>query len=334
MREVPTEELHLLVEELQDERARSRLREAFWISIIVHMVFLIALALSPKWLPARTVVLATPAELMQQKDLRFLELPPDQQRIQRRPETNIISDRDRIATSRTPSPDRRQLEELLRDNRRPGAPAPPAQPPVAAQAVPPTQAAPQPQTDPGAEQPRYARPEDANQLARLEQPPLGRAAAGAFGGGMSAGSAIEQAARATAARRGVGGEYGSGPARAQSNVGSQLDVLSDTMGVDFGPYLSRVLQSVRENWYNLIPEVARPPLMKSGKVSIEFAILKDGSVGGMRLVGPSGDVSLDRAAWGGITASHPFQPLPTEFRGQYLALRFHFYYNPQRNELK
>jgi outer membrane biosynthesis protein TonB len=54
----------------------------------------------------------------------------------------------------------------------------------------------------------------------------------------------------------------------------------------------------------------------------------------MALTGSSGDVSLDRAAWGGITNSNPFPPLPAEFRGQYLALRFRFYYNPDRNELR
>lgn len=115
-----------------------------------------------------------------------------------------------------------------------------------------------------------------------------------------------------------------------------LDVLSDTMGVDFGPYLARVLHDVKQNWYNLIPESARPPIMKKGKVAIEFAILKDGSVRGMRLEdgGSSGDPALDRAAWGGITASNPFPPLPPEFGGQYLALRFHFFYNPDRSDLQ
>ncbi|MGA9209426.1 MAG: energy transducer TonB, partial [Terriglobales bacterium] len=84
------------------------------------------------------------------------------------------------------------------------------------------------------------------------------------------------------------------------------------------------------NWYNVIPEAAYPPLRKKGRVAIEFAILKDGSVAGMKLESPSGDVSLDRAAWGGITASNPFPPLPNEFSGQYLLLRFHFYYNPDK----
>jgi hypothetical protein len=54
----------------------------------------------------------------------------------------------------------------------------------------------------------------------------------------------------------------------------------------------------------------------------------------MRITSPSGDVSLDRAAWGGITASNPFAPLPGEFHGPYLALRFHFYYNPAKGDIQ
>ena len=71
-----------------------------------------------------------------------------------------------------------------------------------------------------------------------------------------------------------------GSARTAGN----LEVLSDTQGVDFGPYLSRVLQAVRMNWYNIIPEAARPPLLERGKVSIEFAILPDGKVAGMKII--------------------------------------------------
>ena len=54
----------------------------------------------------------------------------------------------------------------------------------------------------------------------------------------------------------------------------------------------------------------------------------------MRSSRPSGDVALDRAAWGGITASAPFAPLPSEFHGPYLALRFHFYYNPAKGDME
>ena len=94
-----------------------------------------------------------------------------------------------------------------------------------------------------------------------------------------------------------------------------------------------MVQAVRKNWYDLIPSVARPPQLEHGKVSIEFAILPDGKVAGMRIIGPSGDVSLDRAAWGGITASNPFDPLPAQFTGPFLALRFHFFYNPEKGEV-
>ena len=42
---------------------------------------------------------------------------------------------------------------------------------------------------------------------------------------------------------------------------------------------------------------------------------------------PSGDVSLDRAAWGGVTGASPYPPLPKDFKGKFLELRFGFYYN-------
>jgi TonB family protein len=113
----------------------------------------------------------------------------------------------------------------------------------------------------------------------------------------------------------------------------QIEVLTDTMGVDFGPYERRVVHDVKMNWYQLIPEQARVPLLKKGKVTIEFAILKDGTVAGLKFASTSGDVALDRAAWGGITASNPFPPLPGEFGGQYLGLRFTFYYNPDKADL-
>ena len=119
-----------------------------------------------------------------------------------------------------------------------------------------------------------------------------------------------------------------------SSAQGGVEILSDTMGVDFKPYISKeVLSHIRQNWYNLIPEVARPPIMKKGRLAIEFAITKDGSVAGMRLVASSKDAAMDRAAWGGIMASNPFAPLPEEFRGQYLALRCYFYYNPDHNDL-
>jgi TonB family protein len=73
--------------------------------------------------------------------------------------------------------------------------------------------------------------------------------------------------------------------------------------------------------------------MKKGKVSLEFAILKNGRVAGLHFVNISGDSSLDRAAYNSILASNPFPPLPAEFRGSCLTLRMRFFYNPDEDEL-
>jgi len=108
-----------------------------------------------------------------------------------------------------------------------------------------------------------------------------------------------------------------------------IDILTDTMGIDFRPYLQSVLKTVKQNWYKLSPPSARAPRMMHGVVSIEFAILKTGKIAGMKLVERSGDVPLDHAAWLGITDTR-FPPLPAEFPGQYLGLRFQFVYNPAK----
>jgi TonB family protein len=325
-------ELHLLIEELEDERYRSRWRESVWISLVLHLLLVIGIILQPKifpdWFPKEKVALVS--QKLDDRDVQFLALPKDSQKAPP-PKTNIISDKNRIAQARIPRPDRHTLEEL-QNARRQGAPGLQGMqaPPQAAAAAPPqTQQQQQPQN--AAPKP----PDNSNAVAKLEQPEEARPTnRNVFSTSSSAGSAIQQAARAAAQGRGAGGDYGLGPLSPNTDAQGAVDILSDTLGVDFGPYLQRVLEEVRRNWYNLIPEEARSPLFKQGKLAIQFIIDKNGNVEGMRLNEASGDVALDRAAWGGITASNPFPPLPKEFTGPYLALRFRFYYNPNRGEMK
>jgi TonB family protein len=324
---------HLLIQ-LQDDLARSRKREAAWISIIVHLLLFILLIYMP-WIEQKVWHRAVVVRInpMQDKDVTFLALPPDAQKPTRKPNTNIISDKDRIATTRHPELDLKELQKILATPP-PGAPgltgprAPQTGPQAMAQNQP---AAPQPQ------QGQSQRPQfESNQTAQLQLPPRPNSnnAFSKYAAGMTAGSAIQQAAEAAAAHRGGGGgqegDFGLGTGAHGRQLGA-LDILSDTQGVDFGPYLQRILEDVRENWYRLIPESAE---MKKGKLAIEFAITKDGNIADMRLVATSGDVALDRAAWGGITSSNPFPPLPSEFAGPYLALRFRFYYNPDKSDLE
>jgi TonB family protein len=333
---------HLLIQ-LEDDLERSRMREAFWISVVVHLMVVILLVFSPKLFPGmRGVELNSPADLMRNQQMTYLDLPPDKQKTPKvAPKTNVLSDKNRIAESRHPTLDKKTLEEL----RRAGPPKMPSAPAQQAQVSPPMQQ----QQPPQQQQPSQAQGQEQAQLQpgipqdnpRLPVPQQGTPKFPSnLAGMMSPGSSIEQAARAVAAHHGGGsyggggGDYGAGRGGSNARVQGNLEVLSDTEGVDFGPYLSRVLDAVRRNWYNIIPEEARAPLMKKGKVSIEFVIKKDGTIAGMNLRSPSGDVALDRAAWGGITASVPFAPLPGEYHGPYLALRFHFYYNPAKGDIE
>ena len=319
---------HLLIQ-LQDDLARSRRREAAWISIIVHLIliiFLYKIEWFEKLLPHHSVVAV---RMTNGKDLTFLELPPDAQKLQHKTSSNIISDKDRIATTHHPELDPKELRKALATPPpgRPGLSAPPAAP--QAPQSPPAVAQNQPQQPPAQTNP---------QIPQL-QPPVKPNIANEFSkyaGSMSAGSAIEEATRAAAERRGgsgsVGnnGDFGLGTGAHGRQLGN-LEILSDTQGVDFGPYLQRILHDVRENWIRIIPESAQ---MKHGNLAIEFAITKDGKIADMHLAASSGDIPLDRAAWGGIVASNPFPPLPTDFSGPYLALRFRFFYNPTKDEME
>jgi TonB family protein len=269
---------------------------------------------------------------LQDKNLTYLTLPPDAQKLTRKPNTNVASDKDRIATSRHPELDPKELRKILATPP-PGAPG--MRGPQGAQASPPPQGMTQNQAqnqqpDQATQRPQF----QSDQTAQL-QTPAQRNSFSKYTQGMSAGSAIQQATQAAAARRASGGggqegDFGLGTGAHGRQQGA-LDILSDTQGVDFGPYLQRILHDVRENWYHSIPESAE---MKKGKLQIEFAITKEGKVADMRLTAGSGDTALDRAAWAGITLSDPFPPLPSQFTGPYLALRFRFYYNPDQADLQ
>ena len=321
----PDDVPHLLIQ-LQDDLSRARKREAVWLSVILHLFVIILLWNSEKLmglLPHRTVELAISANADRSKDATFLELPPDEQKLTRRPDAKVISDKDRIATSKAPQINREELKKILESahSGRPGESV--QQPPAQGQAA-------QNQQPPQENPQGFAQPQPSDQTARLQAPPQNRPQPN-FNARMTPGSAIEQAAQAAAANRGrygggQGGDYGS-PGRSGAKALDQAEILTDTMGVDFGPYLTRIVQIVKQNWYNLMPPSVYPPILKQGKLSIEFVILKDGKTANMTVHTSSGDVALDRAAWASITASTPFPPLPKEFPGQILGLRFYYFYN-------
>ncbi len=108
-------------------------------------------------------------------------------------------------------------------------------------------------------------------------------------------------------------------------VATALEMTSDPLGVDFKPYLIRILAAVKRNWLAVVPESAR--LGRVGRVQIQFAIDRDGSVPKLVIATPSGTDALDRAAVAGVSASTPFPPLPSDFKGNQVRLQFTFSYN-------
>jgi outer membrane biosynthesis protein TonB len=108
--------------------------------------------------------------------------------------------------------------------------------------------------------------------------------------------------------------------------------LTDTEGVDFNPYITRLLATLKRNWLYVMPESAR---WDKGVVFTSFQINRDGSV-------PAPDPSLDRtsgkgpldtAAMSAIHASNPFEPLPSQFKGPFIRLRVAFVYNIPLDQL-
>ncbi len=112
------------------------------------------------------------------------------------------------------------------------------------------------------------------------------------------------------------------------NAASNIQLLSDPKGVDFRPYLIRVLSAVRRNWYAVLPASAK--LGRKGKVVIQLAIDRSGNVPKLVIAVPSGADPLDRAAVAAISASNPFPPLPADYTGEEIRIQLNFLYNLTR----
>jgi TonB family protein len=318
-------ELHDLlsvIDELEGSRNWASLREKVWIALIIHLIVFWYLFYGPKYIFNVKVVDPSTVLKQREKDMTFLDLPPDALKQIKPKQAPAISDKNRIAESRKPTLDKKTLEQL-EAMRRAGPPTPQPE-------APPSPAPPAPQAAQAPPQPP-AQPLPQNQQSQIEAPPP--APKPNFDTGHSTvGQDLQQLARQAARGAGQsGGDMGQGLNLPHPGMNGAVDVLSDTMGVDFGPYIQRVIFDTKRAWYPIIPEAAQPPLLKQGRVGIRFKIMPDGSVKQMILELPSGDVSLDRAAWGGITGASPYPQLPKNFKGPFLELRFFFLYNINPN---
>ena len=325
----PEPQLNLLLE-LEDDAARARRRESVLLSVSAHLVALVVLLVSPLLSESVRETLRIEEDNPRPREqLTYLALPPDDLVVQTKPKTNVLSDKDRRAqpdlklpplprlappAEPTPPAEKKGEEELLAKAQEPSR-LPPGN---AGQRSPKSRA--------GQPTPPRLRLEDlSSQRPKLTLPTQ-----------PSPGHALEETVRKTARNRGGGPSLsdldnlgsarppGGFKPRGPGAVGNAR-ILTDTLGVDFDPYLRRVVMDIRQNWYAVMPEIAR--LGKRGQVTLIFEILRDGEVPKLYLVSTSGSEPLDRAALAGISASAPFPPLPAEFSGPFVRIRVTFLYN-------
>ncbi|MGH9397330.1 MAG: TonB family protein [Terriglobia bacterium] len=339
MNEEPT--LHLVLEEI-GEAAKWRRRTAFLAAVLGEIIFIILLLVASGYMRrhAEWVRAEAAQQEQRQQQATFLVMPPDLEReLRRKPRTNILSDKNRLAHGPSPvvKPNGLSMPHMRGNTHLPklAGGAPPAPPKQAVPAPPQRASAPAPATQKQEAQLTHpqAKPIEKPEITLSDvKPPAKTNPLLAEQMGMATpGQAIQQSLRDAAQGRSSGQIPGPGSSITQlNNLNPNFStsgpiILSDTQGVDFGPYLAQILMIVRQNWYAVIPEAAR--LGEKGRVALVFEILKDGSVPRLQLVSSSGRSPLDRAAEASIRASNPFPPLPRQFTGKHLVLQFNYFYN-------
>jgi TonB family protein len=305
--ELEEHEIIHLIDSLDEESARARFRESVYISTLFFFALAWFLFYGPRVLFHQPEY-KDPIALMKEHDKELTYITPPK------------------APPVPPHPvlDNKTMKQLQQEARvTPPTPQPPP---------PPQQPAPQPQeahnTPPPVPQPQLPLPSAPKPQPSIDAP-LPAAPRPSFAQNTPSARDAVRNAMQPPLPGGPGVYGGSAPSPGGKTLGAGAQILSDTQGVDFTAYLRRIIADTKRNWDPLIPEEVQAPLLKKGIVGIRFSILPSGQIGSMTLETPSGDQALDKAAWYAITSEGQFPPLPKEFHGPQLELRFGFFYNLQ-----
>ncbi|HEV2578884.1 MAG TPA: energy transducer TonB [Acidobacteriaceae bacterium] len=318
--EIDEHELIHLLDSIEDERARSRFRESIYISLFIWIAIAWLVLYGPRYL-WHAPKLVTPFEVLKERELTQLNLPQ-----LHAPPPSVPRAQPKI--------DNHTLEHLR--SMEPPAKAAPPPPAVAANPkIAPTPAPSITNAAPPVPSPALPLPNAPQPTPRSAPPVVGEAPTPQPSTRPNF-NAPNNPESSMNVGRGRGEDYGAprGGGSSPLSFGKDVEILSDQQGVDFNPYIRRILADIRRNWIPLIPEECRPPLSKQGEVLIRFSILPDGRIGlpngqqgGMWLDGSTHDDAINRSAWGSITSEGQFPPLPKEFHGPNLELRIHYYVN-------
>jgi outer membrane biosynthesis protein TonB len=317
--ELDEHELIHLLDSIEDERARGRFRESIYISLFIWIAIAWVVLYGPKYL-WHAPKLVTPFEVLKERELTQLNMPQ-----LHAPPPSVPRAQPKI--------DNRTLQHL-RSMEPPAKAAPPPPAPTEAPKVAPAPAPSIANAAPPAPAPALPLPNAPQPTPRKTPPVVAEAptpqpsARPNLNTSNNPDNALNDELH-NAARNPGGGYSPRGGSSPLSLGPGGVEVLSDMQGVNFDPYLRRLIADIYRNWLPLIPEEAKPPLSKQGETLVRFRILPDGRIGGMWLDGSTHDDAINRSAWGSITSEGQFPPLPSQFHGPNLELRIHYYVNKQ-----
>lgn len=295
-------------------------REGVLISIIVHLLLLIAIILLPDLLPESvrpTPVAAVNREPSQTPRFVFMQPPVDISKPQPRRDVEA-SDQDRRMSTIAPPPKPENPLPFARGNSREREMADIA-PPNRGNAPEPSVA----QGSPTAEaEGQMAANDPSRSMMRLPESP--NAAPGLRLGDMGTKGALGNALRNLqryVQQQSFDNQTGSGD--------SQGLIQFDSKGVDFGPWLRRFVAQVKRNWF--VPQAA---MIMKGHVVITFNIHRNGAITDIEVKQPSNIESFNIAAVNALMSSNPTQPLPAEYPSDTAFFTVTFLYNEDPDDFR
>lgn len=108
-------------------------------------------------------------------------------------------------------------------------------------------------------------------------------------------------------------------------LSSEQNVISfDTSDLKFRGYMRFLKEKIEGIWQ--YPEKAKK-LGRSGDLNMRFVIKRDGTLGKIEIIRPSGYPELDSAAMKAVKDAAPFWPLPKDWEGDDYTIDGHFIYD-------
>ena len=308
------------------ERVPSALsaREGVLLSIIVHLLVIIAVLLVPQlpFFKARAAAAKAAAEAARQAMLEkqrenrtfvFVQPKVELEPLRPPPPRAPLSDRDRTALLNERPPNPRNSQPFHRGNTPEFVePSPPPQP--QRNQAPAQPADPTPAESQSASRGRGA--ESALQFPETGNRPQPKSGAGAPPAGQTGplGEALRNLSRYT--------DQNSFDNPNGGDINQFGPLQFDTKGVEFGPWVRRFVAQVKRNWF--VPQAA---MSLRGHVVITFYVHKNGALTDITVIAPSNVESFNNAAANALATSNPTYPLPPEYPADKAFFTVTFYYN-------